>query len=213
MFIYKIHTALSNQTYLYGITILLNKLLKNNPGWSYSLIYKTPVVLKEAHLTIIDFTTYENIREITQEEYKLIQEKKGYKVLVLLNNEQSALASTLEKFYTCSLLCIDEMHFHVRELVESSLKKRRFLSAMISKMIAKHNQLSKEITFTAVEMRILSGLQSGKKGTELSDEFFRSQKTISTHKRRIMKKLGVKDDLSLKLIMENIDYGNGNIET
>ncbi|MBF2788687.1 LuxR C-terminal-related transcriptional regulator [Enterobacter asburiae] len=43
-----------------------------------------------------------------------------------------------------------------------------------------------------------SNLKSGKTGIELSREMFRSQKTISTHKRKIMLKLGVKNDLELR---------------
>ncbi|WP_206689005.1 LuxR C-terminal-related transcriptional regulator [Enterobacter asburiae] len=41
-------------------------------------------------------------------------------------------------------------------------------------------------------------MKSGKTGIELSREMFRSQKTISTHKRKIMLKLGVKNDLELR---------------
>jgi hypothetical protein len=46
--------------------------------------------------------------------------------------------------------------------------------------------------------KVLIGLKSGKTGIELSREMFRSQKTISTHKRKIMFKLGVKNDLQLR---------------
>lgn len=212
MFIYKIQNTLSNHIYLYGLTIALNNLLKNNPGWSYSLINKIEPASEKAHLTLIDFTNYESIREITPEENKLIQKKHGYKTLVLLKGEQSALAYTLQNYYTCSMLCVDELQFHIRELVESSLKKRRFTSTMTVKMVDKYAQLYKNIEFTAAEMRILSGLHSGKRGTEISYELFRSQKTISSHKRRIMKKLGVNDDLSLKLIMKEIDYVNHNTQ-
>ncbi|MEQ0826541.1 helix-turn-helix domain-containing protein [Enterobacter dykesii] len=208
MFVYKIKSTLSNQTYLCGISTVLNQLLENNPKWSYLLINKTQTVLNGPHLTLIDLTGYQSIREITEESRKLIQKKKGYKILVLLDSDQTALACTLQQFYSCSLLCVDEMHFHIRDVIESSLRKRRYRSAMIKKMIAKHTQQSKDVHFTPTEMRILSELHSGKKGAELSCELFRSQKTISSHKRRIMKKLGAKDDLSLKLILEGVDYIN-----
>lgn len=210
MFIYKILNTMSNYIYLYGFTIALNDLLKNNPEWSYSLINKADPASEKAHLILIDFTNYESIREITQEENKLIQKKNGYKTLALLKGEQFALAYTLQKHYTCSMLCVDELQFHIRELVESSLKKRRFTSAMTVKMVEKYVQLYKNIQFTAAETRILSGLYSGKRGVEISYELCRSQKTISSHKRRIMKKLGVKDELSLKLIMKEINYINDN---
>ncbi|MBF9771263.1 helix-turn-helix domain-containing protein [Enterobacter asburiae] len=212
MFIYKIQNNISNHIYLYGFTLALNELLKNDPELSYSLINKTDPASEKTHLTLIDFTNYESISEITQEENKLIEKKDGYKTLVLLKGEQSALAYTLQKHYTCSMLCVDELQFHIGELVESCLKKRRFTSTMTVKMVEKYSQLYRNIHFTAAEKRILSGLHSGKRGTEISYELFRSQKTISSHKRRIMKKLGVKDDLSLKLIMKEIDYVNHNTQ-
>jgi len=212
MFIYKIKTTLINQTYLYGFTIALNELLKNHPEWSYLILNKAQAACKLTHLTLIDLTNYENVREITDEEKMLIQQKNGYKNLVLLRGEQSALAYTLQKFYTCSMLCVDELHLHIRELIESSLKKHRFTSTMTIKMIARHTQPYKDIKFTAAEMRILSGLYLGKNGVELSDELSRSQKTISSHKRRIMEKLGVKDDLSLMLTMKEFDYIKNNIQ-
>ncbi|MCU6306624.1 helix-turn-helix domain-containing protein [Enterobacter quasiroggenkampii] len=208
MFIYKIFNTLSDNTYLYGITVALNNLLKINPEWSYLLINNKNTQQEEVHLTIIDFTSYEKISEITKEEEKLIQEEKGYKTLVLLNSEQSALAYTLHQFYTCSLFCVDELHFHIRELIEHTLKKRRFTSAMIVKMVEKHIQSYRDIKFTAAEMLILSGLYSGKTAVKISNEIFRSQKTISSHKRRIMKKLGAEDELSLKIMMDEIDYEN-----
>lgn len=206
MFIYKIFSTLSNNAYLYGITVALNNLLNTHPKWSYLLINNQHTKQEEVHLTIVDFTNYEKISEMTKEEEKLIQKENGYKTLVLLKSEQSALAYTLHQFYTCSLFCVDELHFHIRELIAHTLKKRRFTSMMIVKMVAKHIQTYRDIKFTAAETLILSEFHSGKTAIKISNEIFRSQKTISSHKRRIMKKLGAEDEFSLKMMMDEIDY-------
>ncbi|MEB5959753.1 LuxR C-terminal-related transcriptional regulator [Enterobacter sichuanensis] len=210
MAIFKIISHSTGQTYVYGMLAVLNQVLKNQAHWNYLILNQSQVKEEQFHLTLLDFTNHLN-NNVTLKEENLILNTFDYRTLILLNNEQPALASQLYNMYSCSLLCIDELNFHVLDLIECCLQKRRFISAEIITMIDKYAKLHKNFRFTNTEMRILSALNSGRKGVEISENLHRSQKTISSHKRRIMKKLGAKDDLSLKLMMREIDSITDNI--
>ncbi len=57
-------------------------------------------------------------------------------------------------------------------------------------------------TLTCAEIEILRHIANGFSITETSKRLVRSKKTVSTHKRRAMRKLGLADDLALALYLE-----------
>jgi len=63
---------------------------------------------------------------------------------------------------------------------------------------------------TAAEIEVLRQIAQGLSVTQIAARLLRSKKTISTHKRRAMKKLGLADDLTLALYLnEKFDHKVG----
>ncbi|MBV7485604.1 response regulator transcription factor [Bordetella sp. BOR01] len=63
---------------------------------------------------------------------------------------------------------------------------------------------------TAAEIEVLRQIAQGLSVTQIASRLLRSKKTISTHKRRAMKKLGLSDDLALALYLsEKFDQKAG----
>ena len=56
---------------------------------------------------------------------------------------------------------------------------------------------------TTSEVEILRHIRQGLSVTQIADRLVRSKKTVSTHKRRAMRKLGLSDDLSLALYLRD----------
>lgn len=162
-----------------------------NPGWSYSLLTHETAATIKPELTVIDLTTE---RLISASDLKI----SGPQQLVLVRASQRRHIHDLLVDSHCSLLCVDEPQFAIREVVECCCRQKRFLSPRIRQMLDTQPEKVQPVFFTEVEKKILALLRDGKKGIEISNTIFRSQKTISTHKRNIMRKLGVSDDFALK---------------
>lgn len=84
----------------------------------------------------------------------------------------------------------------MREIIQLTMKKKRYLSPMIVRR-SSATAPTEVVGFTPAESTVLNYLSKGWSGAEISKVLFRSEKTISTHKRNIMGKLGVKDDFEL----------------
>lgn len=204
MFNYKILPINVCHTYLCGLNQCFDALTKNNSGWCYELL-DDDAGTDDAHLTILDFTSYAELDDLTDTERQYLCKEKGYKILVLLKSSQTKLISELYHHSTCSVLSTDERLFRVRELVDSSLKKRRFISVQIVVSLQHPPVPEALVSLTTAEIRVLSHLRHGKRGQEISKELFRSQKTISTHKRSIMKKLGVSNEMGLLMKIKTME--------
>lgn len=209
MFTYSILSPNTTSTHLCGLKRCFDEIAHTNPNWGYQFLFEEKTELNP-HLIILDLTLYQDLTLLSSDEVGYLNQDKGYKVLVLLKKTQMHLADVLLRENRCSLLCVDERLFRLREVVESSLKKRRYISASIlSKQLTSKPQEQK-VDFTGAELRVLKGLCMGKNGVEISQEIFRSQKTISTHKRNIMKKLGVDNDFELIMQVAKLDSSNTN---
>lgn len=64
---------------------------------------------------------------------------------------------------------------------------------------------------TCAEVEILRHITLGLSVTEIARKLLRSKKTISTHKRRAMRKLGLADDLALALYLKE-KFGQNNVQ-
>ncbi|MFL4368456.1 helix-turn-helix transcriptional regulator [Enterobacter asburiae] len=201
MFIFNLRAVLCNQTYLHGLTLSLNDMLNHNPEWSYRLLCDDDHTQVSPHLIVMDFTSHESLEQVTTEEHTLLTTEKGYRLLLLVHTNQKRLITSLFREYTCSLLSVDESTFQIRDVVDASLRKCRYLSPSIQQSRQGQIQPNPKVLMTSAEAKVLEYMMKGKTGIQIAHALFRSQKTVSSHKRKIMKKLGAKDDLQLKLIM------------
>lgn len=199
MFIYQIDYLISNEIYLAGIRSSLDKLASTHPHWHYQMVQWVPGAEYDARMTIYDLTESQTI-----EEYLSRSIPNKPRSLLLLRVHQKELISALVQTSRCSILCVDEVHFQMRELVETLMKKKRYLSQLVNL----HQTISLPpslVALTRTESIVLDYLSEGRSGVDISKVLFRSEKTISTHKRSIMKKLNVTNDLELRKCIQHYD--------
>jgi len=201
VFIFNLRAEACNQTYLHGLTLSLNEMLNNNPDWSYRLLCHDGCSQERPHLTVLDFTAYGSLEQIAPNENALIKNENGCRLLLLVNTDNKRFVEQLIKHYACSLLSVDERSLQVRDIVDASLRKHRYISPSVQQIFQRQHVPEKPIRLTSEEKKVLECMKNGKNGVQIAKLLFRSQKTISSHKRNIMKKLGVKDDFHLNVIM------------
>ena len=199
MFTFTVCSRVVHPTLMSGFISSLKAFREQNPDWKYELTRQD-----NAHLTLLDFTAYDTLTDISAAEYESLCRPGEGTALVMLSACQEKLAHQLMRSYRCSLLCVDERLLELRELIKHSMKKQRYISAHFLRLQEQENNITDGMIFTDAEKKVLIGLKSGKTGIELSREMFRSQKTISTHKRKIMFKLGVKNDLQLRKAIQKL---------
>lgn len=91
------------------------------------------------------------------------------------------------------------------ELIVSAIKKvaagEKYLSDDLAKKLAKHIDKTSEASlttkFSTREMEVLKLLSSGKTNKDIAEELKINEKTVSTYKTRLMKKMGVKNTVDL----------------
>ncbi|MCK7357300.1 LuxR C-terminal-related transcriptional regulator [Enterobacter roggenkampii] len=179
--------------YLSGIRKCLDNVVRHQPGWGYSL---SPYLFNEnddIQLLIIDATSYRAINDIPVAVLALLKRKS---TLILVKALQKTLFEQLEKAYSCSVLCVDEITFHMRDIIEKMAHNKRYLSPLVMR-VGQQREPEEDIVLTPSEYQIMKYYAQGFSGVEMSKRLFRSEKTISSHKRRIMKKLGAKTDIEL----------------
>lgn len=186
----------SRNIWFHALNQEFTNLAKTNSCWSYSLRSSEFTVSTEPQLQIIDFTGINNTALVSALPLD------GPRLLVLVRMSHKHLIRELLFGHRCSLLCVDEHLFSVRDLVECCCRQKRFLSPLIRSL--NFEQPDVHVSLTKTENSILSLLREGKKGVDISKELNRSQKTISTHKRSIMRKLGVRSDLALKRKLQTL---------
>jgi len=198
MFIYNVYAPKINDIYLCGLIDCLNDIPRNNPGWYYRL-HQEEEPGETPHLTVLDFT-----KCTTDAMFNMLNNTRGYKMLVLVRSQQTDLIAELMLQQTCSILCVDERYLRIRDVIECSLRRRRYVSPMILVIVKQKKPFVDPVNLTCAERRVLELLDQGKNGVQISHELFRSQKTISSHKRNIMKKLGLTEDIELKMIISEM---------
>jgi DNA-binding NarL/FixJ family response regulator len=207
VFIFNLRAEACNQTYLHGLTLSLNEMLNNNPDWSYRLLCHDGCSQERPHLTVLDFTDYESLEQVAPNENALLKKENGCRLLLLVNTDNKRLIEQLSEHYACSLLGVDERSFQIRDIVDASLRKHRYISPSVQQALKRQHVPENPIRLTSTEKKVLECMRNGKNGVQIAQHLFRSQKTISSHKRNIMKKLGVKDDFHLNVIMlDGVDY-------
>lgn len=167
------------------------QLAKTNPGWTYSMTCNLQESELKPNLYLLDLTAEQVV-------YPESFPVSGPRMLVLVHASQRRMIKTLFDESRCSILCVDEYHFNFREIVEASVRNKRFISPFARELSLEIPQVDNTVPLTDAESKVLELIREGKNGVEISQLLFRSQKTISSHKRNIMRKLGVRDDLGLK---------------
>ncbi|MFG6652864.1 LuxR C-terminal-related transcriptional regulator [Scandinavium sp. M-37] len=167
------------------------QLARMNPGWTWSM--ETGMVESEPapHLYILDLTAQQSV-------YLESFPVSGPRMLILVHASQRRIIKQVYEQTRCSILCVDEHVFHFRDIIESSMRHKRFLSPFIREVTTEVAPSEEIILLTEAESKVLGFIREGKSGVEISQALFRSQKTVSSHKRNIMRKFGVRDDLGLK---------------
>lgn len=199
MFLCQIHYQSRNALYLAGVRNSLDKLASNNPHWRYQLTAKDAGAQDEAHFSIFDMTDC-----MTKEEFFSHDIADQPRSLILLKATQKTLMSELVQGSHCSILCVDEVHFNMRELIDTVIKKKRYLSLLTTR----HQTITlpaSPVALTRAESMVLDYLWQGRSGVDISRVLFRSEKTISTHKRSIMRKLNVTTDLELRKCIQHYE--------
>ncbi|MGL4723230.1 MAG: response regulator transcription factor [Scandinavium sp.] len=187
---YNVLSLCANSVWVRAIELGFAHLARTNPGWNYLLTSQQEDGVKP-DLFIIDFTRH---TEIKPEDIPV----KNSRLLILVHAFQRRLIRTLLEESRCSVLCVDEHFLNFRDIVESSARNKRFISPLVREMMMKQPDEATPVFLTEAECKVLNFIRNGKNGVEISQALFRSQKTISSHKRNIMRKLGVRDDLGLK---------------
>lgn len=199
MFTYQIRYFPCKGIYLSGFCQGLNELMSSNPNWQYCIQPSSVPDDPAIHLMIVDATGCESLCDLPLQALGALVRKR---TLVFVNANQQALTTTLVKDFGCSVLCVDERSFRIREIIESTLKKKRYLSASV--LCDPHSASPvKQITFTPAECSVLQHLRKGKTGAEIAKLLFRSEKTVSSHKRSIMRKLGTKTEIELAKVIQH----------
>lgn len=167
-----------------------SSLARTNPGWTYSLNLSQELN-SLPNLYVLDLTT---TKEIYVDAFPVTNSR----MLLLVRASQKRLIKQILDECRCSILCVDEYYFNFREIVESCVRSKRFLSPFVRELIGSTASQEIYVSLTEAENKVLAFIREGRSGVEMSQALFRSQKTISSHKRNIMKKFGVRDDLGLK---------------
>ncbi|WP_368540938.1 helix-turn-helix transcriptional regulator [Enterobacter soli] len=173
-----------------GIRQSLESLVSNNPDWQFTLSPLSASEYEPYQLLIIDGTKY--LSETDFPAHALRRKN----TLIMLKITQRALMERLVTSHRCSILCVDEFTFRMRDILDEVLRKKRYLSPLAARFLD-IPRACEEIVLTPAEHNIVKYLRQGYCGVEISKLLFRSEKTVSTHKRKIMGKLGVKNDVEL----------------
>ncbi|MFK3659380.1 LuxR C-terminal-related transcriptional regulator [Scandinavium sp. NPDC088450] len=187
---YNVLSLSAQSIWVQAIGFGLTHLARTNPGWSYLILSKEEEGIVP-NLYILDLTAN---TDIDVQALPVVNSR----LLVLVHAYQRRLIKKLQQESRCSLLCVDEHFLNFREIIESSARHKRFMSPFIRELLMQQPVPVDEIKLTETESKVLKFIRNGKNGVEISQALFRSQKTISSHKRNIMRKLGVSDDLGLK---------------
>lgn len=182
-----------NNIYLSGLRSGLEAVAKNNPAWHYQLVEYSLQDHSDIQILVMDATEYHSVSDVPPDQAKALDSRR---TLVLVSAWQRMLISQLANDFRCSVLCVDERSFPMRDIIQLTMKKKRYLSPMIIRRLSPAIPVEKA-GFTPAETTVLKYLSKGWSGAEISKMLFRSEKTISTHKRNIMQKLGVRDDFEL----------------
>ncbi|MEH0887967.1 helix-turn-helix transcriptional regulator [Enterobacter sp. UNJFSC 003] len=165
----------------------------NHKNWEYDIAPYSFTGNDDIPLLVVDATQSKTVNDLPPDVLPLLQCKS---ILILVNALQKTFIQSLVNDFRCSLLCVDEINIHMRDIIEMAMRKKRYLSPLTLR--AQHKQsIDTDIKFTPTEHRIITYFGEGLSGVEISKRLFRSEKTISSHKRRIMQKIGAKNDVEL----------------
>lgn len=125
-----------------------------------------------------------------------IQKKRNFRPFIILTDLQS-LPFSIETLITSNISIIsrrgsaEEISNQLSQVVNGKPQ----ISPLVTLLPEYKAHSEMNIHFTAMEQSILEGLLNGSSVTQLANQFRRSVKTISTHKRNIMKKVGAETEV------------------
>lgn len=121
-------------------------------------------------------------------------QREGQPLLIISEHCTPELASRLESQADISLATPYEEQVQLSQSVMRVMAGEKTLSARIG---GGARQKSRRVALTATEQRVLGLLHKGYSVSWIADEMCRSIKTISSHKRNIMSRMGVRSEVEL----------------
>jgi DNA-binding NarL/FixJ family response regulator len=98
----------------------------------------------------------------------------------------------------------DEMYQAIEDVIEGKTYICKEISSKFTEAFITDDESSKLQTLTQREMEIIKLLKQGMTTDEIAAKLFLSPRTVDTHRGKILKKLGLKNSISLiKLINEH----------
>jgi hypothetical protein len=158
-------------TLLNGFISSLKAFCEQNPEWNYEVIRHD-----NAHLTLLDFSAYDTLTDISAAEYESLCRPGEGTALVMLSACQEKLAHQLMRSYRCSLLCVDERLLELRELIKHSMKKQRYISAHFLRLQEQENNITDGMIFTDAEKKYLLASKAVKPGLNYHAKCFEVRK-------------------------------------
>jgi DNA-binding NarL/FixJ family response regulator len=135
--------------------------------------------------------------EITE---RLVRAHAGQKVMIVTMQEEGPLPRRLLHAgalgYVAKACGHDELLRALREVAQG----RRYLSADIAQRLALEPPGGEQSPFDLLsprELEVVKMICQGKRGADIAETLHLSPKTISTHKQRLLEKLGVEDVVTL----------------
>ncbi|MCK7594949.1 response regulator [Pseudomarimonas salicorniae] len=135
--------------------------------------------------------------EVTE---RLVRAKAGQKVMIVTMQEEGPLPRRLLHAgalgYVAKACAHEEFLRAAREVAQG----RRYLSAEIAQRLALEPPGAEQSPFDLLsprELEVVKMLCQGKRGADIAETLHLSPKTVSTHKQRLLDKLGVEDVVTL----------------
>ncbi len=141
---------------------------------------------------------------------RLLQDCPELKIIILTMQTAKALAQQLIKIGVQGYLTKDSSPDELSHAIQQVFRGGRYLSADVSKELAWSFSQTESVSFEDLsqrELQVAWMIIHGQSNQEIGDILALSPKTISTYRRRIFEKLGVKNDVELLKLALQAEIG------
>lgn len=135
--------------------------------------------------------------EVTE---RLVKARAGQKVMVVTMQEEGPLPRRLLHAGALGYVAKACAHEEFLRALRDVAQGRRYLSAEIAQRLALEPPGAAQSPFDLLsprELEVVKMLCQGKRGSDIAETLHLSPKTVSTHKQRLLEKLGVEDVVTL----------------
>ncbi|MBW7981901.1 response regulator transcription factor [Enterobacillus tribolii] len=133
----------------------------------------------------------------TEQLLLLPQIREGKPLVMIAEGEHPALLMQLARFSNVSLISANASRQKLNAQLTEILDGKQVIEMMPAPAPAQQVAEKRREKLTASEQRVMALLRAGFSVTQIAGQLCRSVKTVSTHKRQIMRKLGVTSEVAL----------------